>query len=62
MRHKVKLLPQSDIDEVLRFQQYLEDRKSMPRDELYRKYQEYLGLRDEELNEILSRKEPPCQP
>ena len=59
---KPKLLPQSDIDEVLRFQQHLEDKQSMPRDAFYRKYQDYMGLNDEELEKILSRKEPPCQP
>ena len=51
---KAKLLPQSDVDEIVRFQQYLADQQTMPRDEFYRKYQEYMGLSDAELEKALS--------
>ena len=49
IRHmKAKLLPQSDVEEIVRFQQYLADQQTMPREEFYRKYQGYMGLSDAE--------------
>ena len=32
----------------MRFQQYLADQQTMPREEFYRKYQGYMGLSDAE--------------
>lgn len=53
---KVKLLPQSDVEEIVAFQQYLADMQTMFHDDFYRKYQQYMGLSDEELAVALMRK------
>lgn len=43
------LLPESDIAEVNWFREYLADMQTMAHEPFYRKYQEYMGLTDEEL-------------
>ena len=45
----VNPLPQSDVDEIVRFQEYLSDLRTMKHNDFYRKYQMYMGLSDEEL-------------
>jgi hypothetical protein len=52
---KVKLLPQSDVDEVVKFQQHVADMQTMSKPEFYRKYQEYMGLSDAELAAALEK-------
>lgn len=56
---RVKLMSQFAIQEVIRFQQYLEDKATMPRGEFYRKHQEYMGLNDAELAAILKARPKP---
>lgn len=46
---KIKLLPQSDVDEIVRFQGYLADMRIMAKADFYHKYQEYMGLSDADL-------------
>lgn len=43
-----KPLCEHDIQEILKFQQYLADKNTMPKREFYRKYQDYMGLTDAE--------------
>jgi hypothetical protein len=50
---RAKLLPPSDVEEILRFKQYLADQQTMSREEFYHKYQEYMGLSDVELEKAL---------
>lgn len=52
---KPKLLCDHDIAEILMFQRYLDDAASLPKEEFYPKWQEYLGLSDTELAAILRR-------
>ena len=51
-----KLLSQHDVEEINQFRIHLEDMRTMPRDAFYRKYQEYMGLSDDELSGILAKK------
>ena len=46
-------LSERDQAEIERFSEFLRDRKSMSRNELYKKHQEYLGLDDIELANFL---------
>ena len=46
---KVKLLSSHDVDEVVKFQQYLSDMSSMEKTEFGKKYQKYMGLSDSEM-------------
>ena len=48
---------QHDIEEIEEFKQYLADAAYMSRPELYRKYQDYLCLSDEELRALTGHKE-----
>jgi hypothetical protein len=59
MKRKVKLLPESDVREVVRFQEHLRDMHTMGRAEFGHKYQEYMGLSDAELTAWLA---SPAQP
>lgn len=51
---KIKRLSDHDVAEVEKFRQHLEDMQTMPREDFYRKYQEYMGLSDAELKAALS--------
>lgn len=52
---KVKRISQHDINELLKFKEYLSDIESkMPREQFYRKYQEYMGLSDTEVQQVIS--------
>ena len=53
-RKRPKLLSDHDVQEVVKFQQYLGDKQIMTRNDFHRKYQEYEGLRDAELQRILA--------
>jgi len=54
-RRKDLRLSQHDVIEVNRFREYLADMQTMKRDDFYRKYQQYMGLSDDELKTILAR-------
>lgn len=49
MKRKVKLLSEHDVQEVVKFQEHLNDMRTMNRADFGRKYQEYMGLSDAEL-------------
>lgn len=52
---KVKPLSPHDVNEVVKFQRYLDDLAlTGPTEAFYRKYQDYMGLSDAELAKILS--------
>ena len=59
MFRKVKLLSQHDVVEVVKFQEYLADIRTMKREDFFRKYQEYMGLSDAELAGALAKEEAP---
>jgi hypothetical protein len=57
MKRTVDLLHDHDVQEIVKFQQYLDDLEATgATEEFYRRYQDYLGLSDPELNAILSRR------
>jgi hypothetical protein len=56
-KRKITRLSDHDVQEVVLFQQYLADMHTMPRDEFYHEYQEYMGLSDAELAAILQLRE-----
>lgn len=56
---RVKRLSDHDVAEIVQFQQFLADKETMNPADLYRKYQEYCGLSDEELRRIVPSPEKP---
>jgi hypothetical protein len=57
-RRKAELLSQSDVDEIVKFQQYLADLQTLSKPEFYRKYQDYMDLSDAELAAALEKGKP----
>ena len=54
-RKKVKLLSDHDVREVVKFQEFLRDKETMPLANFYTRYQEYMELSDEELKALLAK-------
>lgn len=55
MKRKVKLLSDHDVKEVVAFQRYLDDMRTMNPHEFYQKYQEYMGLSNAEVKTALTK-------
>jgi len=51
---KNKLLAQRDVEEIVRFQAYLADMRTMNKGDCYRKHYLYMGLSETELAAILA--------